>query len=383
MIRIAYVIDTIESPTAGTEKQLLLLLEHMDRQQFSPLLCVLRSSPWLERNFDLCPVYKVEIDSFKTFSSWKRIGAFAGFLKRENIELVHVFFRDSSLAGILAARLAGMRAIIASRRNQGYWMNTGERILQRSLNRWVDLIIANCRNTADMVVRNEKFPEEKVRVVYNGLELKKFQSVSGSSMRHLRSQLGIPESAAVVGTVANLRPIKGLDIFIKAAGIVARAEGSVHFVIAGEGPERKRLEALALESGLAGRVHFLGSRQDIPELLSMFNVGVLPSHSESFSNALIEYLAARLPVVCTDVGGCREAVEQGVNGFIVPPGDFSGMADRVLEILSGAFHFQDTLADDQFALSEMVAGYQDIYSNLLTDVRTNHLIQESKLPSSR
>ena len=120
MIKIAYVIDTIESPTAGTEKQLLLLIKHLNRSRFEPHLCVLRSSKWLREEFSECPVFEVGVNSFKRPRSYVGILKFAIFLKNERFNIVQPFFRDSSIVGIIAANLARVKTVVGTRRNQCY-----------------------------------------------------------------------------------------------------------------------------------------------------------------------------------------------------------------------------------------------------------------------
>ncbi|MFO1435825.1 MAG: glycosyltransferase [Gammaproteobacteria bacterium] len=109
---------------------------------------------------------------------------------------------------------------------------------------------------------------------------------------------------------------------------------NAHFLIVGEGSEREMLENICRESGLKEVVHFLGNRKDIPRLLKASDIGVLTSHSEGLSNALIEYLAAGLPVVCTNVGGNAEIVVDGHNGYVVPARDGAAIAEALCRLLS-------------------------------------------------
>ncbi|MFO0752899.1 MAG: glycosyltransferase [Thermodesulfovibrionales bacterium] len=333
-IKIAYVIDRIDSPTAGTEKQLVLLLKGLDRSRYDPVLCLLRSSEWVEKAFGACPVHLVDIRSFREPRAYGRIGQFAAFLRKEGVGIVQTHFRDAHIAALLAARLAGVRIVIAARRNQGYWLTRRELSLQRFLNRWVTLFLANSLSTKKWSMDTEGIPGGKIRVVHNGIDPDFYGAVSGEARRRHRSLLAIPYDAPVVGIVSNLRPVKGVDLFLRAAHSIRREIPRARFVVVGDGGEREGLARLARGLDLAGSVHFLGKRDDVASLLSAFDVGVLSSLSESFSNALIEYSAAGLPVVATDVGGSREAVLQGVNGFIVPPGDSGALAAAAIKVLT-------------------------------------------------
>lgn len=333
MINVAFVIDTIESPTAGTEKQLLLLLKFLDKSKFRPTLCVLRSSRWLEEEFDACPLYVVGIESFKSFKGLFGIVRLARFFRREGVHVVQTHFRDSSIAGILAARVAGIETIVATRRNQGYWLTPMDLKIQKFLNRWVTVFIANSASTRDWVVQTEGVLSERVNVIYNAIDLAPFEQLSAADRLAIRSELGIAAKTAVVGIVGNLRPVKGVDVFLRAAALVRRHVPDVRFLIVGEGDERARLEALSRELGINDAITFLGRREDVERLLTAFDIGVLSSHSESFSNAVVEYLAAGLHVVCTDVGGCREAIKGDGRGVIVAVNDHLALGKAVVKVL--------------------------------------------------
>jgi len=332
VINIAYVIDTIESPTGGTEKQLLLMLEHLDRTKFSPVLCVLHSSEWLEKYFDLCPMHALNITSYRHLTTIGRFWHFVRFLKSRDIDIVHTFFKEGMRIGITAAKLAGVQRIISVRRSQGYWMTPFDLKVTKILNRWVDLIISNSSNTKTWVSEVEGVSVDKIDVIHNGIDLNPFISIPGNIRYQYRNSLSIPENAPVVGIVANLRPVKAIDVFIRAAQLIRKAIPAAHFVIVGDGDLEEGLKQLAADLGVSDYVHFLGRRHDIPQILSTLDIGVLSSTSESFSNTIVEYMAAGLPVVCTDVGGAREAVEDGENGFVAPVGDYKNMSEKIINI---------------------------------------------------
>jgi glycosyltransferase involved in cell wall biosynthesis len=365
MINVAFIIDVIESPTAGTEKQLVTLIKGLDRSVFNPYLCALRRSAWLEEEFDLCPVHFLDAGSFRNPKTYLNILKFSRFLKKNNIDILQTHFRDSNIAGILAAKIAGTKTVISTRRNQGYWHTSLDRVILRLINRWVDCFISNSMSTKAWATGVEGIPPEKISVIHNGMDLEPFRA-SRSFRKAVRAELGIKDTAPVAGIVANLRPVKGLDVFLMAAALVKKSLPEARFLIIGEGPERKNLQKLSSALGLDKSVLFLGRRQDIPRLLGALDAGALTSHSESFSNAVVEYLAAGLPVVCTDVGGCREAVEDGVNGFVVRPGDHVHVAEGLLKVLggglSGAMSEESRRkAESLFSLPTMMKNYEEFY----------------------
>jgi glycosyltransferase involved in cell wall biosynthesis len=128
--------------------------------------------------------------------------------------------------------------------------------------------------------------------------------------------------------------VKAIDVFIRAAAKVRLSHRDAHFIVVGKDHgEGLMLGDLARSEGITDSLHFLGERSDVPRLLRALDVGVISSRSESFSNSLMEYLAAGLPAVCTDVGGAREAIQEGGNGYVVPVGDPGCLAAGICRIL--------------------------------------------------
>ncbi|MCE1226586.1 MAG: glycosyltransferase [Geobacteraceae bacterium] len=368
-VKICFVIDLIESPTAGTEKQLLLLLKYLDRSRFEPFLCVLRSTEWIRTNFDLCSLYIIGTESFGSLSGWKAIYKFSQFLKNEKIDIVQTYFKDGGKVGFVAAKLAGVKTIIGSRRNQGFWYTKKELLIQKMMNSGTSMLIANCENTKQWAVRTEGSKPEKIQVIYNALEIERYYRAPEQQRKLFREKNGFPEDAVIVGIVANLRPIKSVDIFIMAASQVVQSLSNIYFVVIGDGPERAVLEDLCKALDLQSRVRFLGKRTGIPDILSCLDIGVLSSASESFSNSIVEYMAAGLAVVCTDVGGAREAIEDGVHGYVVESGNPAVMADKINAVSnSGAAAAMGQLARekaiDLFSLSKIIEKYQAFYAEV-------------------
>ncbi|MHB8773323.1 MAG: glycosyltransferase [Syntrophales bacterium] len=359
-------IDEIDTPTGGTEKQLLLALERLDRQKIHPYLCVLNDSMWLRDHFDVCPVYRVGMPTLKSPMALISLFRFVSFLKKQKIGIVQTHFTRSNQIGVLAGRLAGVKTVISTRRNQGYWHTQTALFLQKRLNRWVNLFLANSNDTKEWATRTEGIPPEKIRVIHNAINLGPFEILGEEERSEYRKRFEIPSDSKVIGIVANLRSVKRIDVFLHAARIVLNEFPGVRFIVVGEGPERNALEGLSREVGLNRAVLFLGKRQDIPPILNMIDVGVLSSQSESFSNSLIEYMAAGLPIVSTDVGGCRELVSNGGNGFLVPSGNPDALAGGILNILrnpncvtSGKVNRR--IVKDKFSMGAILRSYEDLY----------------------
>jgi len=367
MLKIAFIIDTIESPTAGTEKQLLMLIKHLDRSRFEPTLFVLRSSRWLQHDFDLCPLVVIDFRSFAHPVSYQHFLRFVTTLREKRFDCIQTHFIESNIIGIVAGRLAGVPLIISSRRDQGYWHTPAKIMLYKVLNHWVHYFVANCHATATWASEIETIPRERIKIIYNGVEIEQFQPVSASEKNEIRRELGLKEESFVVGIVANLRPVKRVDTFLRAAALANSSRADLQFLVAGDGEQRKEFENMVSEAGMADKTFFLGKRTDIPRILAACDAAILSSSSESFSNSIVEYLASGLPVISTDVGGCREIIEDGVNGFIVPVDDPEAIAGRIAELATDD-HPEITKtanrekANRMFSRESMVASFERLYS---------------------
>jgi glycosyltransferase involved in cell wall biosynthesis len=368
---IGFLIDRLSLPSGGTEGQLVHLLEGLDRDRFAPYLYCLSGSEWLRERTALAPTRVLELHVSRRLGLLWDIGRFARLLRSDRIALLQTHFRDANLVGVLAARQAGRPLIVSTRRGVPYWHGRGELWLLRRINRFVDCFLANSVATRDRFAAEEGFPLARTEVIYNGLDAARFR-YSEATRATRRAELKVLEGELLVGIVANLRPVKGVDDFVRAAAIVQAQEPRARFVVVGQGAQAQALRTLADSLGLGDRIAFLGARADVPQLLCAFDVGVLASHFESFSNAILEYLACGLPVVATQVGGAAEVV-QAQHGFLVPPKSPPALAERILQTLRWpggprALRRGESLPDG-FGLAGMVRAHEALYSRLIQTAR--------------
>ncbi|WP_319583454.1 glycosyltransferase [uncultured Pseudodesulfovibrio sp.] len=327
-IRIAFVIDYIESPTAGTEKQLNTILDNLDTEVFHPCLCILRESEWSRSQYK-GEIHHADVPSVSSLSFVPRLLGLARYLRENRFDIVHTFHRDGDLFGTIAARIAGIPVVIGSRRDQGYWLNWKERGLRRLIRRFQTHYITNAHSTRKQMMAQENIPASIIEVIPNGIDLSLFSS--STSREPLRAEWGMDDKDVVIGCVATLRPVKDHDGVLKGFAQACSKNARLRLVLVGDGRCRDDLERLASELGVRSKVTFLGKRRDIPAILSALDVGLLFSKSESMSNTILEYLAAGLPVVCSDVGDASEMVN-GENGALVPQGDIPALAEGMLSL---------------------------------------------------
>ncbi len=235
------------------------------------------------------------------------------------------------------------------------------RVIERSVSRLADLVVCVCEAERELAVQIG--PRDRTRVVYNGVEAGVAAS-GGSEFAALK------ERGPLVALVAELHPRKGLTTLLDAVPAVLASQPRATFVVAGEGESRAALERQAHAMGIAPSVRFLGHVPNVPDLLASADAYVNPAWAEAFPYAVLEAMAAGLPIVATDVGGTREAVEDGVTGRLVPAHDPVALAGAIEFLLADSARAAQLAAQatarvhERFTLSGMIEGTLEAYYEL-------------------
>jgi glycosyltransferase involved in cell wall biosynthesis len=332
MIRVAYFAPLLT--TGGTQRHLQQVLSLLDPSRFDAHVRTLRPGGDVEVELRRSGVRVVPLAVGNRLVSPRALASMlttARALRREAVEVVHGYQWRPALVGSIVARLAGVPLVLASKRSL-----TGEheraRRAWRVIARRVDTILVNAEalrgegETQGMRGRWELIP--------SGVDVDRFGG--GRSAAEAKSELGLDPMRAVVGTVGRLEERKGHDLFLHGAReMLARANGMrPQILIVGDGPLRARLTAQAAELDIAESVRFTGAVPDVRPALCAMDVFVLPSNAEGMSNALLEAMAARRPVVATDVGGTSEVINGDGSGTLVPPGDPQALAGAIMALLA-------------------------------------------------
>jgi glycosyltransferase involved in cell wall biosynthesis len=334
-IRVSFVIDNLSR--AGTETQLLALIRHLDRSAIEPTLVLLDGENDLSRSLEPnCPVIRLGVGKLVGLRAAKAALRLRRFWRQYRPDIAQIYFLDSAYFGVPIARLCGVKKVVRVRNNLGYWLTRRHRILNRLLRPWVDVTLTNSEAGREQLLAEGLSPE-RIAVVENGVDLasggrEADGNRDSSDDSWLPAASRPPFASLSVGCVANLRPVKNIAGFLRAAKIVCDRHPAARFVVAGDGDQRAELHALKESLGLGDRFNFLGPVSEVPAFLRGVSIAVLPSLSEGMSNAVLEYMAAGKAVVATDVGANR--VVLGDTGMIVPPGDDAALADAILTLLN-------------------------------------------------
>jgi glycosyltransferase involved in cell wall biosynthesis len=184
------------------------------------------------------------------------------------------------------------------------------------------------------MLHSRSIPQQKIRVIGNGIQLDKYKRLDNSLRQRKCNELGIDADVKIVGTVTRLREEKGNEYLIRAVPVIMKQGVDFVLVIAGDGPLRANLERLVMDLGIENLVKFLGYRSDVSELLSLFDVQVIPSLTEGFPLSLAEAMAAGNAIVATEVGGMKEIGKDGETLLFVPPKDPKSMGEIVAYLLN-------------------------------------------------
>ena len=296
-------------------------------------------------------------------------------ISREKPDVVHTHSSKGGILGRMAAKLCSVPNIIHTPHGHVFYGHFGP--LPSKVFLWVERFFSRFTHRMVALTRGEKndyiemsvCPPEKLLTIHSGVDVQQFLNPNGKQAEKRRS-LGLGPKEAVIGFVGWLLPIKGPVYLLKAMDNIWPEQPDTTLVMVGKGDLAVDLRAEALRKNINGKVKFLGWREDINELMHVFDMLVLPSLNEGMGRVLVEAMAAGKPVVASRVGGIPDLVKDGQTGYLVPPADEMSLADAILKVLND--REQAALMGRQgkercrkFSLEAMIAKLDDLYSDLV------------------
>jgi L-malate glycosyltransferase len=379
--KVFYLLDSLH--VGGTELQAVELARRIAASGYQATLgCLRAEGPLLDRirgtEVVLREFYpRGGIDSPAGIYQLLRL---TWFLRREKFDIVHTHDLWSNLLGVPAARLAGVPVVVSSRRDLGHfdWYRGRRRMWLRQIQNLSGVVVANASPIRDALIAEDSFAPEKLRVIHNGIDVEKFQTHL-PTRSEIRPRLFPGLEGPLIVLVGNMHSdVKGHPWLIDCAPAVVRECPGARFVFVGDGASRINFEGRVAKLGLEKNFIFLGRRSDVPEILACSDIGTLPSRAEGLPNAVLEYLAARLPVIATRVGGNRELIEDGVTGLLVAPEDSQALSAALLRLLRDRELARRLAADghrfaaQNFSFEKLVRDVDALYSELLLRAGKDH-----------
>jgi glycosyltransferase involved in cell wall biosynthesis len=358
--RVGYVIWSLG--LGGAEQVVIRLAAALDRARFTPVVFCLDRPREFAEQARRAGVEVVALDKRGPLDL-RVLPHLVRLIDRHRIDLLHTHLWGANLWGRLAACLAGV-PVVATEHNVDVWKRPYHLVLDRLLEPWTRELVAVSPQVRDFY-QEQAVGEGRWRVIHNGIDLG--PEPAGRRRGDAYRGLGIGGGDRVVGLVGRLVAAKAPAVFLEAMARVARVEPRLRPLVIGDGPLRVEAEERAAHLGLGGRAVFAGLRQDVPELLSGMDVLVFSSTREGLSIAMLEAMAAGVPVVATRVGGTPELIESGVSGFLVEAGDAAALAERVLALLADPALAERTRqaartrVRERFSLAAMVRAHEALY----------------------
>ena len=355
-----------EFDVGGAENMLYEVAMRMDRQRYNLYAACLTGHGAIGEKLSTSGI-EVEYFCMRNRLDFRIFAKLVKLFKKENIDILHSYLFHANFIGRIAGKLAGVPVIISSIRvsekekRYHLW-------LDKLTSGLVDMEICVCEAVREFTLKETGISPKKLVSISNGINLSKFDEEWNREGK--RDEFGIGESTKIIGTTSRLSKQKGLEFFLKAAGMILKEFQNTVFVIVGGGELDHELKQLAKKLCIEDKVIFTGFRKDAVEIMSIFDVFVLSSLWEGLPVAVLEAMALSKPVVATDVGGCSELIANGENGFLIKPEDDTGLSRAVISILKNP-EFAEKMGNnsrkkvEQFSVDKMVERTEELYEKLV------------------
>ncbi len=377
LYKIAHIITKLE--LGGAQQNTLYTLAHLNQTWFQPILITGLEGVLVEDANRLQGVTRYYLPSLirevNPVQDFKALLEIRRILIKEKPVIVHTHSSKAGIVGRWAAKLAGVPFIIHS--IHGFGFHDHQNFLQQKLFIFLERItsrittrfIAVSRANIEKGVGLNLFHPSQVSLIRSGIEISSFRDVMLDRPVKLK-ELGLPPDVPLVGMIACFKPQKAPLDFIEMAYLVHQQIPEAHFLMVGDGELRSQIEARIQALHLSRVVHLVGWRRDIPEILHLLNILVLTSLWEGLPRVFPQAMAAGVPIVATCVDGAPEAVREGLNGYLLPPRDIKGLAEKVIYLLrhpdlARKMGQEGTRLVGEFDIDDMVRQQEELYLTLL------------------
>lgn len=368
-IKIFYVMDHFYSPFGGTEGQIYNLIKKMDRSAFYPELCLFRrNSDYFETNTFPCKVHWLGIESFFNPLSYSKLFRLRTYIQSSQFDIVQTVFNDAALSIPPITKGLDVK-VVSTRRDMGFWYTPSKLFILRRLVGDIDFYLVNSQAVKTNVMRMEGVPGEKVKVIYNGHDLERFMQ---NPQEDFYERLSIPHGAAIIGIVANFRPVKRItDLMIAFKTVLERFPECYLVFVGHTGDMFDEYESLMSRLGIRKNTRLVGMVADVIPLVKHFSVGVICSESEGMSNSIIEYMGCGIPVIASNIEANREVIRDETDGYLYPVGDTEKLSSCIMTLLEHE-HIRVRMTrdymkilSDKFDLKENHVRYEEFYRDLM------------------
>lgn len=369
--RVLLLIDSLVR--GGAQRQLVELALNLDARRFEPTVLIYFDLQQFRAELDAAriPVVLIEKKSKVDVAFLIRL---TRFLRKHRPDVIHAYLNTPNFWARVGGKLAGIRFILTSERSGDIGHSFVRVALERVLQHFSHLIITNSESVKSVLVRRIGVPPDKIRVIYNGVDVRKFSAVANSELERLRRVFAISDQDFVVTLPGRLAAEKNHICLVKAVEYLGSARGRMKVLFVGNELDlllKQRLIGEIKQRSLGDHFIFAGLQDDMAAIYALSNVVVLPSLWESFPNVLLEAMAASRPVIASNISDNRKLIEHGVNGFLFASNDERELANCLdalvnsgREKLARMGEAGLAIVQSRYSIEEMVHSYQTIYSSV-------------------
>ncbi len=365
----------------GVQRNIVAFCRNIDRERFDVCVCCVAGGGILVAQVEALgiPVKVIKCHGKFMFLRWfnpMAIWSLKKYMDEQKPHVVQTRLFLGNTIGRLSAILAGVKVIVAAEHNTYRWKNIFHKTIDRLLAKKTKKIIAVSAEVRRFIIAQEKLPPDKVVTIYNGIDIDRFQKDNLDSRKNLK-ELAVENVDLVLGSIGRLEPQKGFQDFLEIFPDIVRRNKKVKYIVAGDGAYRNELEKIVSSKGLQGKVQFTGERDDIPDILNIFNLFILPSHYEGLPTVVLEAMAMEKVVIASDLPQVKEIITDGVNGFLV---DFS-RKDMVISLINNLITQPQNLlkigrrarmrVGEMFTIEDMVKNHENLYEQELRKVNSS------------
>ena len=364
-INVMHVLPSLE--IGGMENGVVNLVNHLDFDRFESNICCLEGEgPMKNRlNSQQIKIFNMNVGSGIQYRLPLRL---AKLFRQQKVDIVHTHNFDSGLYGVLGAKLAGTPVVVYGEHGSFLQNNFRRNQLGRLVCKMTDHIVTMSADLEKRLKVQWCIPVDRASHIVNGIEFEKFSTSLNTN--DLKSELGINQKDYVIGTVGRLVPVKDYATLIDCFSLLKNRIQNVCLVFVGDGPLKRSLIDQAQKLDVINDIKFLGTRDDIPELLHIFDVFCLTSLTEGISNTILEAMAAGIPVIATNVGGTPEIIQPDITGILIPPKNKELLVNALERIIQDkelasklGFQAQQWVQKER-SLNRMVQEYSHLYLSL-------------------
>lgn len=375
--KIIWMIDSLGP--GGAERMTFSIINNLDREKFDIRVCALQvqhGNPVAKELESIgIPVDLLNIPNLRHPANLPKI---LNYLRTYRPHLIHTQLEFADIFGNVAGFLLHIPSVSTlhtlGNPDQGtaYWRN---KIMWLCQKYFCSRTIAVSESTRQHHILYGKLPAQKVITVYNGIDLPSFGKQNPDSVKEIRHFFDIPENVTVLLTIAVLRELKGIQYMLEALSKIIKQVPNVRYLIVGDGNYDETLKAMAKSLGIQEYVIFAGQRRDVPELLGLCDIFILPTLTEALPTVLIEACAAQKAIIASSVGGVPEIVTDGINGRLVPPADSQSLEKACLDLIPHKGQIEAMglaglqIAQEKFDIRQQILSISNLYQDLIKNGR--------------